>query len=120
VNGWTIAALAALGLLLLRRRAGGPAGVDSAAAAARRQLAIDGAWPDHVAPSIEVVEVRAHTFADSCLGVAAPDEVCAQVATPGHLVELRAMGRIFEYHVAGDRARLCPPCSARLNGGGAA
>jgi hypothetical protein len=42
--------------------------------------------------SIVVVGFEATEWPDACLGLAGPDEVCAQVLTPGWRIELRADG----------------------------
>jgi len=41
-------------------------------------------------------------FPDSCLGVAMPDMMCAQVVTPGHIIVLEANGVQYEYHTSAD------------------
>ena len=37
-------------------------------------------------------------FPDNCLGAPKPDEVCAQVVTPGFRVQLVAQGMLYEFH----------------------
>lgn len=39
---------------------------------------------------------------DSCLGLASPDEMCAQVITPGHRVTVTASGQEFVYRTNED------------------
>ncbi len=56
-----------------------------------------------VAPEdVEVVQVESREWPDACLGVAAEDEVCAQVITPGWRVTVRAEGE--EYVLRTDEA----------------
>lgn len=47
---------------------------------------------------IEIVSVEPVDWPDACLGLARPDEACAQVITPGLRVLLSAGGRQYEYH----------------------
>lgn len=47
---------------------------------------------------IEVVSVEAVEWPDSCLGLPAPQEMCAEVITPGFMVVLRVAGQEFEFH----------------------
>lgn len=54
------------------------------------------------ADAIEVVSVEAVEWPDACLGVTNPDEMCAQVITPGYRVILDADGRAYEYHTNED------------------
>jgi hypothetical protein len=48
--------------------------------------------------AIEIVSVEPVDWPDACLGLAGPDEACAQVITPGLRVVLSARGRQYEYH----------------------
>jgi hypothetical protein len=66
-----------------------PVAVDSAIQALAQQLAIDPAL-------ITLAGYEAVDWPDSCLGVAAPDVMCAQVITPGWRVTLGFDGRDFE------------------------
>jgi hypothetical protein len=50
------------------------------------------------ADQIEVVSHEEVEWPDACLGLAEPDEMCAQVITPGWRVILNAEGQQFEYH----------------------
>lgn len=47
-------------------------------------------------------------WSDSCLGFGRPDEMCAQVITPGYAVEFMANGKVYEVHtnLTGTAARL--------------
>lgn len=55
--------------------------------------------------SIAVVQVYQIEFPDACLGLPQPDEVCAEVITPGTVIVLRAGDREYRYHAADDRIR---------------
>ena len=50
------------------------------------------------ASEISVVQVSQEQWPNACLGAASPDEVCAQVVTPGYRVILTAAGRQYEVH----------------------
>lgn len=45
-----------------------------------------------------LVSVERTEWPDSCLGAARPDEVCAQVITPGYRIVVRRDGKQLEYH----------------------
>ncbi|PKO04549.1 MAG: hypothetical protein CVU41_16600 [Chloroflexi bacterium HGW-Chloroflexi-3] len=45
---------------------------------------------------------------DSCLGVVSEDIVCVPVLTPGFLIQLEAMGVVFEFHADIYGSRLIP------------
>jgi hypothetical protein len=45
---------------------------------------------------------------DSCLGLALPGVMCAEVITPGYLIELEAGGEVFGYHANADGSVLRP------------
>lgn len=47
---------------------------------------------------IQVISYQEESWPDSCLGLAAADEMCLQVITPGYRVLLGANGLRFEYH----------------------
>jgi hypothetical protein len=47
---------------------------------------------------IEVVSVEEAEWSNSCLGLPGPQEMCAEVITPGFLVILRAAGEEYEFH----------------------
>lgn len=49
--------------------------------------------------AISVVSVEPIEWPDACLGAPQPDEVCAQVVTPGYRIVLEAQGIRYEYHV---------------------
>jgi hypothetical protein len=57
--------------------------------AARLQLAVD---------AVTVVAVEAVVWPDACLGAAGPDEMCAQVLTPGYKITLAVDGQEYTYH----------------------
>jgi hypothetical protein len=42
--------------------------------------------------------MEATEWSDSCLGLARPDEMCAEVITPGWISILEADGKIYEFH----------------------
>ncbi len=48
--------------------------------------------------SITLVDVQPVDWPDSCLGLAGPDEMCAQVITPGFLVKAKAGETVYEFH----------------------
>src|SRR5688572_10655920 len=50
------------------------------------------------AEEVIVVSFEFVEWPDSCLGAAAPDEMCAQVITPGYRVMLQAGGSQYELH----------------------
>ncbi len=50
------------------------------------------------AENIKVASSTIIEWNDSCLGVALPDTVCAQMITPGYLIVLEANGMQYEYH----------------------
>lgn len=50
------------------------------------------------AEEIAVGDVSYADWPNACLGAAGPDEMCAEVITPGFVVLLRAAGEQFEYH----------------------
>lgn len=50
------------------------------------------------ADEISVVSVEAVEWNDACLGLAGPDEMCAQVITPGYRIILEANGEQSEFH----------------------
>ncbi len=53
----------------------------------------------HVDPqTVEVVSAEAVEWPDGCLGVAGPDEMCAQNQTPGYKITLQANGDTYVLH----------------------
>jgi hypothetical protein len=46
---------------------------------------------------ISITRVEAQEWPDACLGVAEAGQICAQVVTPGYLVELRVNDKLYEY-----------------------
>ncbi len=48
--------------------------------------------------AVEVVAVEAVEWPDACLGAAGPDEMCAQVITPGYKITLAVAGQEYVYH----------------------
>jgi hypothetical protein len=58
--------------------------------------------------SISVISNEASDFPDSCLGVALPDVMCAEVITPGRTIVLQANAIQYEYHVSQDGSRVQP------------
>ncbi len=83
--------------------AGGQAELPSAATAARfalsRQLGVS-------ILKVVVVSVEEVEWPDSCLGVAQPDVVCAQVITPGYRVILENRGQVYEFHTNADGSQV--------------
>lgn len=57
---------------------------------------------------ISIVSSEEFEFADTCLGVAMQDVMCAEVITPGHIVRLEAHGIQYEYHASEDGSRIQP------------
>jgi hypothetical protein len=59
------------------------------------------------AGEVQVVSSAIVEWPDSCLGVALPGIVCAQMITPGYLIVLEANGVQYEYHTndSGSAAR---------------
>ena len=57
---------------------------------------------------ISVVSNSEVEFGDSCMGVAMPEVMCAQVVTPGRSIVLEANGTQYEYHVSADGTRIQP------------
>jgi hypothetical protein len=57
---------------------------------------------------VQVISFQDEEWPDSCLGLAAPDEMCLQVITPGFRILLNANGMHFEYHsdLTGDILRV--------------
>ncbi len=65
-----------------------------------------------IAPDrIEVVSCQAHTWPDASLDLPEPGMVYAQVLTDGFIVTLRAEGKDYVYHVAGEAVRPKPATS---------
>jgi hypothetical protein len=58
------------------------------------------------AEKIEVLSCKPHTWPDTSLDLPEPGMVYAQVRTDGSIVTLRAEGRDYTYHVAGEAVRL--------------
>ncbi len=52
--------------------------------------------------SVSLVEASPVDWPDSCLGLAGPNEICAQVVTPGFRVRLLANGVEYEYRTNQD------------------
>jgi hypothetical protein len=47
---------------------------------------------------IQIVSAEEVEWPDSCLGLAGPQEVCAEVITPGYQILLSAAGQEYEFH----------------------
>lgn len=60
------------------------------------------------ADQIQYVSADLTQFTDSCLGLGKPDEICAQVITPGYIVKFEANGQTYEIHAdeMGTNARI--------------
>jgi uncharacterized protein len=63
------------------------------------------------ADTIRVIGVEARVWGDLCLGLAAPEEACAEVITPGWVVRLGAGGVEYTLHVdsSGREVRQAAP-----------
>lgn len=57
---------------------------------------------------IRVLSNEQIDWPDSCLGVVSEDMVCVPVLTPGFLIQLEAMGVVFEFHADIYGSRLIP------------
>jgi hypothetical protein len=70
---------------------------------------------------IDIVSFEPVTWGDSCLGAGQPDEVCAEVVTPGWIVVLRHPNGIFAVHtdLLGERLRRGPTPTTSSDGDGA-
>jgi len=62
------------------------------------------------AADMTVVSAEAVEWNDACLGVTGPDEMCAQVITPGYRVVVETGGQQYTYHTdsSGSSLRLAP------------
>ncbi len=60
--------------------------------------------------SIKLVEIQPVNWPDSCLGLAAPQEMCAMMITPGYLIKVEAGSTTYEFHTdqGGDNFRQAP------------
>ncbi len=63
---------------------------------------------------ISVASTEDVEFRDSCLGVAMPEGMCAQVITPGRIIVLEAKGVQYEYHTSEDGSRVQPASLALI------
>jgi len=72
------------------------------------QKAIDHlAQTENIQPAgIELVSVKANQFPDASLGVPEPDQVYAQVLTPGYIIQLRIGEDKYIYHASTERVVL--------------
>jgi hypothetical protein len=71
-----------------------------------------------VAPeTITLVEAEYVEWPDSCLGLASPGQMCAQVITPGYRITLEADGELYVYHSDESGRALLPADTIRLQGG---
>lgn len=61
--------------------------------------------PSH---EISLVSAEAVDWPDACLGVSNPDELCAQVITPGYRIILGRLDKQYEFHTdrSGQNIRL--------------
>lgn len=57
---------------------------------------------------VQVEDVEPKDFPDASLGVPEPGKTYAQVITPGYIILLKAEGKTYEYHAAGERVVLAP------------
>ncbi|MGH2534451.1 MAG: hypothetical protein ACRDJW_19460 [Thermomicrobiales bacterium] len=88
---WQIDGVVALTTESTTPAADQPAAVDAALADAAAQLGVDAA-------ELTVTTVEAREWPDASLGCPKPDEVYAQVITPGYLIVVEAAGQALEYH----------------------
>lgn len=51
--------------------------------------------------NVTLANYEAREFSDTSLGLPQPDEVYAQVITPGYIIDLEAAGETYRYHVGG-------------------
>jgi hypothetical protein len=58
--------------------------------------------------AVSVEDIREAEFPDASLGAPEPDEVYAQVLTPGYVIELAAGGDTHEYHASDERLVFAP------------
>lgn len=72
--------------------------MDSTAAAADNLRSIVAAQLRVPSEAVAVVAVEAVEWPDACLGAAGPDEMCAQVVTPGYRITLAVAGQEYIYH----------------------
>ena len=58
--------------------------------------------------AVNILGVTAVDWGDACLGIHPPDQMCAQVITPGYRIELAAGDNIYVYHTnsSGNQAIL--------------
>ncbi len=58
--------------------------------------------------SLKLQKFEQQDWSDSCLGFGRPDESCAQVITPGYLIEFLASGKVYTIHtnLTGTAARM--------------
>jgi len=52
----------------------------------------------HAPQEIEVLAYRAVIWPDACLGIEQPGQVCAEVETPGWLIDASLAGRVYHLH----------------------
>lgn len=64
--------------------------------------------------AISVVSTSDVEFSDSCLSVAMPDVLCAQVVTPGKIIVLESEGVQYAYHVSADGSLVQPATLALI------
>jgi hypothetical protein len=88
-----------------------PAAAGAAEQMVIKQLAANLDLPES---DISVVSSADVEFPDSCLGVAMPDIMCAQMVTPGRIIVLQAKGVQYEYHVTGEGDRIQPATLALI------
>lgn len=68
-----------------------PAAAVNARQALAQRLSVD-------TGAVDVLSFEQREWRDSCLGLGGPNEMCAQVITPGFLVRLNAEGQTYEAH----------------------
>ncbi len=57
---------------------------------------------------VTLISAKEVTFSDSCLGAAAPGEMCLQVLTPGIIIVLDTPDGELTYHASKDGERFLP------------
>lgn len=62
------------------------------------------------ADQVEIVRMEEMQWPDACLGLSKPDEMCAQVITPGWLIIFEVNGKQYEVHTDETGSSICMAC----------
>lgn len=73
--------------------------VNAAIAALMQEVKVD-------ATQVKIAAVEAVDWPNACLGAAKPNEMCAEVVTPGYKIMLQAGGKTYEYHINQDGSQI--------------